>query len=351
MTFLLDWELTMKCNLDCDYCERSLYGGHDNTTSHPPLDQCLASIDFMFAYVDQAMKQRRDSLKHVVLNIYGGESLYHPDIVQILQAVHERKQAYQNNWHLQVTTTTNAIVPRKRMQAIIPWIDEFTVSWHTANLAKQKVLFRENCLLIKSARKKIKCVVLMHGEPSLFDDAQAQITWCNQHDIPHLPRALDRADESSQFDYKKNQVRWFNSFFTKKSHKIEVDIPAAESTNLSQAGRACCGGRQMCADGNHKQRHFFVPNRFAGWSCSVNHFFLYVKQVTGEVFVNKDCKMNYQGSVGPIGHLSDTAKILAQQTSSPTIVCAKDRCLCGLCAPKAQDPKTYKQIMEKYIQL
>ena len=44
ISFLLDWELTMKCNLDCSYCGN----GHDNSTKHPPLNECLKTLNFMF---------------------------------------------------------------------------------------------------------------------------------------------------------------------------------------------------------------------------------------------------------------------------------------------------------------
>jgi hypothetical protein len=81
---------------------------------------------------------------------------------------------------------------------------------------------------------------------------------------------------------------------------------------------------------------------------------LYVKQVNGEVYVNKDCKMNFDGKVGPIGNLADTTNIintlsaqLATQTL-PIIQCKKYKCLCGLCAPKAKSLDTYKKIIDKY---
>jgi MoaA/NifB/PqqE/SkfB family radical SAM enzyme len=86
LTFLLDWELTMKCNLECDYCESGVDGGRDNSTAHPPVEECLRTIDFMFAYAENAIKDKKAGLKAVVLNVYGGESLHHPDIVEILQA-------------------------------------------------------------------------------------------------------------------------------------------------------------------------------------------------------------------------------------------------------------------------
>jgi hypothetical protein len=86
----------------------------------------------------------------------------------------------------------------------------------------------------------------------------------------------------------------------------------------------------------------------------VNHFFLYVKQVNGEVFVNKDCKMNFNGQVGPIGNLNNTQHILQTlrehlaTDSLPVIQCKKHSCWCGLCAPKAKNFDDYNKIMEKY---
>ena len=133
-----------------------------------------------------------------------------------------------------------------------------------------------------------------------------------------------------------------------------IDSVLNESKDLSQVGRACCGGRQTCADQNYKDRQYYVlDNRFPDWYCSVNQFFLFVKQLTGEVYVNKDCKMTFDGTVGPIGNLSNTDAIinkLKEQmvNGQSTIQCKRDTCLCGLCAPKAKNLDTYKSIMKKY---
>jgi hypothetical protein len=81
---------------------------------------------------------------------------------------------------------------------------------------------------------------------------------------------------------------------------------------------------------------------------------LFIKQVTGEVFVNKDCKMNFDGQVGPIGYLNQFDQILTtlkdqlNSNTMPIIQCKKYNCLCGLCAPKAKTLETYNSIMEKY---
>ena len=356
ISFLIDWELTLKCNLDCDYCGVGLYGGHDNSTKHPPLEECIRSIDFMFEYVDLYMATKSQGIKYAILNIYGGEALHHPDIVKILKTVKEKYQQYQDRWHLTIATTTNAIISKKTLSKIIPLIDEFTVSYHPANTNKQKTQFKDNLLEIKAQGKRQKCIILMH--PDLFDDSCQMIEWLKDHNIKNLPRQIDH-DQRSKFGYNNKQIIWFNELYNSKNYQATTVIDENKkdenkNVNLSGIGRACCGGRQTCKDGNFKARNFFVTNQFPDWYCSVNHFFVYVKQITKEIFVNKDCKMNFNGTVGPIGTLDHYDKLLSvtkeQLTSNtlPVIQCKKHHCLCGLCAPKAQTLDDYRYIIKKY---
>lgn len=352
ISFLLDWELTMKCNLDCSYCWSDLYGGHDNSTQHPSKDECVQALEFMFEYADQYMQRKPKGLKYVVLNVYGGESLHHPNIVEILAQIQEKYQPYQDRWHLTVTTTTNAIVSDKKLSNIIPYIDEFTVSSHVESTAKQKQQFKENLLTIRDSSKRLKCIVMMHDDPQLFQEAQDFLLWLNANQIPSLAKQIDGTRRS----YDKQQITWFNSEYQSKTYGVAnaIDPDIHESSDLSSVGRACCGGRQTCSDQNYKQRQYYIfDNQFRDWHCSVNQFFLFVKQVTGEVYVNKDCKMRFDGTVGPIGTLSAADAIINElkmqlTTGQPIIQCKKQKCLCGLCAPKAKNLDTYQSIMKKY---
>lgn len=357
ISFLLDWELTLKCNLDCSYCSTGIYGGHDNSTKHPPVDECFSTIDFMFKYVDLYMTHKPRGIRYVILNLYGGESLHHPDILKILKRVKEQYQQYQDRWHLTVTTTTNAIISNKKLNQVIPFIDEFTVSYHTENTEKQKQQFRDNLLTIANSGRRQKCVVLMHQEPERFDDARAMTEWLNQNNIKILPRQLDgHAGLSGQKRiYNQQQVKWFDKFYSVKTFNSPTNLlKDADELSLTEVGRACCGGRQLCNDQNYKQRQFYVENKFPDWYCSVNHFFLYIKQVNGEIFVNKDCKMNFDGTVSPIGNLRQSQDLLqrtkAQLSTNnmPIIQCKKSSCWCGLCAPKAKTLQQFQKIMEKY---
>ena len=341
----MDWELTMKCNLDCSYCATGIYGSHDNTTRHPPLSECLSTIDIMFKYASAKMQNKNKGLKYVVLNVYGGESLHHPDIVTILEEVRKRYRPYQEAWHLTITTTTNAIVSAKKLAKIIPLIDEFTVSYHSENTSAQKQQFKDNLLAITASPARLKCIVMMHGESEKFVDGQEMIAWLVQHKIKYLPKQVDNVRENDQLNYNTAQVIWFEGLY--KTNLDHAEIKNNKSV-LTNTGRACCGGRSLCADQQYKNPQSFVSNSFTGWYCSVNEFFLHIKQLTREVFVNKDCKMNFDGSRGAIGTL-DQPELLLQQAHNPAVIqCANSRCYCGLCAPKAQDLDTYKNIMKKY---
>jgi hypothetical protein len=291
--------------------------------------------------------------------VYGGESLHHPDIVEILNSIRTKYKSYSDRWHLTVTTTTNAIVSDKKLKQIIPYIDEFTVSYHPENTKKQHQQFKDNLLTIAAAGKRQKCVVLMAENTQSFDNSIEMIEWLNQHNIKLLPRQLDGS--AGVIDHKRvynqSQVTWFDNLYTAKSFGNLTELLKDKSELvLTDVGRACCGGRQVCSNQDYKNRNFYVGNKFPDWFCSVNWFFLYVKQVNGEVYVNKDCKMNFEGSVGPIGNLADTPKIinkLSEQFKTqtlPIIQCKKSNCFCGLCAPKAKTLDTYKKIINKYQQ-
>ncbi len=300
ITFLLDWELTLKCNLDCSYCPVGIHGGHDNSTKHPPLNECLDTVKFMFEYADLYMGIKKSKSKQVVLNVYGGEALHHPDILEILSQLRQYHKPYEGKWHLVVTVTTNAIVPENKFKKIAEYVDNFTLSYHTESSDKHKSQFINNALYLKEIDKPFKCIVLMN--PYRFDDAEKMVDWCVKNNINHLPRQLDNTDTHN---YNEKQIIWLNHLYNKKSFNTTVELNTEEPT-MHYQGRACCGGRQLCANKDYKTRHFFVYNRFPDWYCSVNEYFVFIKQVNGEIYTNKDCKMSFEGTVAPIGHLNET---------------------------------------------
>jgi hypothetical protein len=360
--FLLDWELTKLCNLDCSYCTTGIEGGHDNTTKHPPLAECLDSIDFMYRYVDLYMQYKKPSQRKVILNVYGGESIFHPDIVEILQACREKYSAYKDKWYLTITCTTNGVVGPNQWHQIVPLVDEFTMSYHAENLPKQKQQYLDNLLYLKEHNKRFKCIIMMHNDPVMFEDSLKVVEFCRENKINFLAKAIDHYD--NKFTYTKDQFDHLKTFWIKKEptarnvdYNSRLDsIGTSCQIQSSTEGRACCGGRKLSLNNDLKSNITFVPAQgFKGWYCSVNWFFLFVQQLTGKVYTNKDCRTSTTGLVEPLGTLPksdeilDTLKKQLDSSSMPVIQCVKDICLCGICAPKANNIEDFTKLIERNL--
>jgi pyruvate-formate lyase-activating enzyme len=336
--FHVEWETTLKCNLDCSYCG----DGHDNSLEHPSLAESLNTVDFIFEYVDYYMQLKPQSQRHVNINVFGGESLFHPKIIDILKYTRKKREEYKN-FSCNVSTITNAIVGQNLWKRIVELLDYFTISFHAESLPKQRDLLKHNILYLKEQNKNFQVNIMMH--PKYWDDCIAMEQWCKENNITYHKRQIDHSWFDRRFNYSSEQTEYLTG---QKPVGVTVIALAAltGSIDLSSQGRACCGGQKMCC--NNSTSDYVYGNNFKNWHCSVNEFFLYIRQNTGEVYTNKDCKMNFDNSVGPIGYLSDTKKILAAIKTNPEIVCKKRSCWCGLCAPKAKTKSEFDQIMIKY---
>lgn len=355
-TFLLDWELTMKCNLDCSYCGPTC---HDNSTAHPPFEECLNSIKFMFEYADRYMQLKPKWQRMVVLNVYGGESIFHPSIVEILEQVRIEHKKY--DWPLTVTCTTNAVAGQNLWERVSGLIDEFTISYHSEALPKQHQQVLDNILFNKKSGKRQKVVFVMHNNPAMWDNSQVAINFCKDHNIKHIVKAND--NPAPKWQYNQEQYIFFQDYYKSKTpERSQVPLASAlksvtdTSVSMGDVGRSCCGGRSLCTNQDLKHPMNFVPHSdFKDWYCSVNWYFLYVKQYTGDVYTNKDCQMNFDNSVSPLGNIRnyqemlDIQKEMLDSNIIPVIQCKKQRCICGYCAPKAEKFEDFTKIMQKHV--
>jgi MoaA/NifB/PqqE/SkfB family radical SAM enzyme len=344
-SFSVTWEITLKCNLDCSYCS-----SHNNTIPHPPLNECLETIDFIYEYIDLYMKYKNDNHKHVTFNIFGGEGLFHPNIVEILEYAYAKHKEKNYDWTVSLSTITNAIVKEKVWEKLIDYFGYFTVSYHSESTIEDQNLFRENVLKLKNTNKQYHVSVLMH--PHRWDSCINMINWCKENEVKYLVRQLDDLTPEEKFAYTEEQASWFFDLYGYKPIKL---FKKGELVNLTSQGRKCCGGQPFNFNRDYTKTETYVPNNnFKDWYCSVNYFFVFVKQVTKQVFNNKDCRLNYLGERGAIGTLDDTKSILKElqnrlENNENYIKCSKSICWCGLCTPKAKDMNTYQDIMKTYI--
>jgi len=361
-SFLLDWEVTKKCNLDCSYCEVGIDGGHDNSIEHPPLNDCLQTIDFMYKYVDLYMQYRKISQRKVILNIYGGESLFHPNIVEIIQECRKRYLAYKDNWFLTITCTTNGIVGTNQWKKIVPLIDEFTVSYHSENLPKQKEQYKKNILYLQQQNKRFKCVIMMHNKQELFKDSELVIQFCKDNNIRYVSKPLDNYGDHwkySQEQFSTLKTFWINVLPSSKKEEYSQMLDQIGKTNEISSiseGRPCCGGRKLSLNGDLKSCVSYVPKQnFTDWYCSVNWFFLFVQQVTKKIYTNKDCKMSLNSKMEPLGTIDQGQELInslsnnLKNNTMPIIQCKKELCMCGFCAPKAKDKDMFLSLIKRNV--
>lgn len=373
--FLLDWELTYFCNLDCSYC-----GDHDNSTQHPPLDRCLKTIDFMFRYVDLYMQQKRRWERIVVLNLYGGESLLHPNIIEILDEVKKQYESkYRDRWNLAMTCTTNGTIGDNLMSRVKDYFSSITVSYHTEGNDKQRAQCRKNIKMLHHDGKRVQVNVMMHKEAAKWQDALDLIEELKIDKIRYIPYVVGDSnhqlvdpDPNSRYykhthTYNEKQVTWFKDHWKgmARPHKKDAIAEELDRKELVQApdgnyvvrsmGRMCCGGKELCVNDDHKDRTYYITDSdFEGWHCSVNWYFLFIRQYQEGIYHHKMCRATFGGKRDKLGFLDDAETILAdlahklETKTMPVIVCPNTYCGCGFCAPKAENIDTFKEIMKKH---
>lgn len=316
----------------------------------------------MYEYVDLYMQHKKPSQRKVLLNVYGGESLFHPDIVEILQACKDKHKQYQDRWYLTITCTTNAIVGDRRWEEVIPLIDNFTLSYHSESLPKQKDIFKTNTLRLKEINKPFRVAMVMHNNKQYWDDCVDMIEWFKANDVNYTAKPLDNPEP--HWSYTPEQFSSLKTFWISKvstTQKLEyiktIDkIGIEHNVQSIAAGRACCGGRKLSLNGDLKSSVSFVPRQgFEGWSCSVNWFFLYVQQLTGNVYTNKDCRTSTTGLIEPLGNVSNskaminTLRTQLETKTMPIITCIKEWCACGYCAPKAESRQDFLELIRRNV--
>jgi hypothetical protein len=230
------------------------------------------------------------------------------------------------------------------------------VSYHAESLPKQQQMMRDNILHLKEIGKNFHVSIMMH--PHYWDNCMEMVEWCEQNSIPYNPRQIDRSWLMWNWNYNSDQASFLSggccsakdskSIFDKLKETVKGGI------DMSSQGRTCCGGVPFYVDEDYSTTQKFVDNQFKGWQCSVNRFFLFIRQTTGEIFTNKDCRHNLDSKVAPLGYLNnaqpiiDELKYYVDKNEIPTITCQKKSCWCGMCAPKAADSDAFERIMKKY---
>jgi len=344
--FLIDWLLTLKCNYDCAYCPIGPTG-HDNSTNHPSLENCLLMLEQMYQYTDVVMSHKKDAFKEATLNIYGGESVYHPNIIDIMKKTSELHDPYKNKWRLRRRITTNGTSTHQNWKDICEHVEGFTMSYHSTGPEKLKKMFRSNLLYLMEIKKEHDVIVCMYPDKNHWQDCVDFLHWSRAKGMRVRAKMLD----GPLGMYTKHQLADIKDF-------IDPDEISEwnEKKIAHNQSRGCCGGRKMCFNRDLKNSKFMVPrtdNGFQGWHCSANQFFLHGNNVTGLYYTNKDCRVKLGGETGPIANIDNMSEHIQQmkeRKSMPTLICAQADCGCGTCAPKSVQKENLTEILKIYNQ-
>lgn len=344
MSFLIDWLLTLKCNYDCTYCPIGPTG-HDNSTQHPSLEKCITMLKQMYQYTDVMMQNKKNAFKVAILNVYGGESLYHPDIENILIETTKQFEKYSNRWKLKRRITTNATATEKLWQVVCDHIEGITFSYHSEGSEKMKTLFKKNIEYAVKTKKEHDIIVCMFPNAQYWQDCLDFLQYCKQNNLNARPRLLD----GRQGVYTQKQIEQLNQYKDYSNIKFNEDII------IDDQARACCGGRSLCTNRNLKEHNVLVPREqgFEGWHCSANQFFLFGNNVSGTYSTNKDCLVRLDqtsGSIATIDTMEEYINQLKKNSENgkiPTLRCVQKKCLCGTCAPKS----LHKEMLDTILQI
>lgn len=347
MGFLIDWLLTLKCNYDCAYCPIGPKG-HDNSTQHPPMEKCVAMLKQMYQYTDVMMQYKKNQFKDAILNVYGGEALYHPNIEEILLETTRQFKPYENSWRLTRRITTNATAAVKKWKTICEHIEGITFSYHSQGSEKMKTLFKKNIDHALKIKKEYDIIVCVFPHFNYWQDCLNFLEYCKQNKLNARPKLLD----GPLGIYNQKQIDELVPYLKDTSLGTVIN----QDISIDKQSRACCGGRSLCTNRNIKDYQTMVPRKlgFEGWYCSANWFFLHGNNVNGKYYTNKDCRVTLNQTRGEIANIDSMPSYMQQMEEKlssntlPIMRCVQKKCLCGTCAPKSIHKENLNEIMKIY---
>ena len=338
--FMINFMISFKCNLDCSYCE-----SHDNLSIPIPLEVCKKTIDFIFRYTDLILSVKPKYEQAASLNLIGGEPFTHPDIEEILTYANTLyKERYEHKWRLSVCLTTNGIAGNNLLKKCLPYVDKWTVSYHTESLPKQKELTLQNIHMLHQSSDNFEVRVMAPPDKDKFDDARSVHSLLISQGINALMKPINTKE------YGRDETRYLKSFWNNKNTDVD-------STYSTEKGITCCSERPLVIDSNRKNPTNFIPmNNFEGWYCALNWNFLHIDK-NSRVFHNSSCHITYGSSKEePIGTIDNYEEILDRLKTQidnktvPVVICPKQACQgCGMCATKAKTKEEFEKLMKFHL--
>jgi MoaA/NifB/PqqE/SkfB family radical SAM enzyme len=363
--FQVTWDLGRRCNYDCSYCP---VHRHDNFSKHATLDDLKNNVDFLFEYIDVYMEHRQTKIASV--GFTGGEPTVNPNFIPFAKYLREQyNEKYEDKWEADFALTSNGAFSEKMGQAVMENFGHATISYHSETDQKLKQQVKDRILQLHYQGSlyqfTVSVNVMFHAE--YFDECKELCQFLLEHGVDFVPRVIGEEPGSMPsfaHKYNEEQLAWMKNYWKQKNDALYAssavgDVVKNAKKLGSSIGRPCCGSRDMMLhNGTEKRKSTFVEFReFKGWKCSVNWFFLHLEQQTDQVFHHQTCQAKFNGTRGAIGKISEGHLLVEdlrkqmQTGTLPTIVCPKQTCGCGLCAPKSMDQNKLLAVLDNHIDI
>ena len=363
--FQVTWDLGRRCNYDCSYCP---VHRHDNFSKHATLDELKNNVDFLFEYIDVYMEHRQTKIANV--GFTGGEPTVNPNFIPFSKYLREQyNEKYKDKWEADFALTSNGAFSEKMGLAVMENFGHATISYHSESDPKLKQQVKDRILQLHYQGPLHNCTVsvnvMFHAE--YFDECKELCQFLLEHGVDFVPRVIGEEPGSMPsfaHKYNEEQLDWMKTYWKQKNDALYAssavgDVVKNAKKLGSSIGRPCCGSRDMMLhNGTEKRKSTFVEFReFKGWKCSVNWFFLHLEQQTDQVFHHQTCQAKFNGTRGAIGKISEGHLLVEdlrkqmQAGTLPTIVCPKQTCGCGLCAPKSMDQNKLLAVLDNHIDI
>jgi MoaA/NifB/PqqE/SkfB family radical SAM enzyme len=333
---MVTWDIGRRCNYDCTYCEAT---HHNNTSRHKTVEELTVTFNFIRRW--STLYNNLRGQKVTSINFTGGEPTSNPHFFNLVEYINE-----QPGYNLSLTT--NGAWSPKLTDKIIKNFSGVTVSYHTeaADTLKKQAL--ANIIELSKHDIWLQVNVMLHTDH--WDECMEVCDTLDSLGIKYNPRPIgdgaiarkgwfidsDGSIRRTSHDYTPEQIAWFYG-------KMGLASTASTTKAGTAIGRTCCGRR--CTEGKvdgEWQAVKLVDTHFKGWSCMVDHYFLHIDQEIDTVYHHQTCQALHGKKRGAIGKISDAdtliAELAARLKTGETIICPNDRCGCGMCIPKAEDP-------------
>jgi len=317
----ITWFMGKRCNYDCSYCSPYY---HDNYSPH-------ISKEKAFNFIDQLEKYSITQNKNFKINITGGEPFVHPNFIELLKYIKNKKQL------TQLVVVSNGSVPLKTYIESTEYITNLTISLH---LEQDDSVINNTVdkILSLNAVSGLFLNVNLMALPGKLEKIKQIINKFNENNIKFVLRKIDPPFENKDNFAKKGEEEKINeqelNFISNKAKSKNKNISNLDQRhkeyyseqelefvsnfdNKKQWNNIRLYNKDEIVEVNTDEIKARNLNSWPGWQCYIGVDSFYI-QHNGIIF-RGSCM---QG--GPIGKIGEKIDFPTQP-----IICPVVRCSCN----------------------